>query len=329
MNVFVIGGTGYVGRAIVERLVSDGHAVVGLARSDAAAARLADCGAGAVRGDLCDLDVLDAAARAADAVVQVSLGGFLTELEGGGARRLAMAVNTLARALAGSTKAYVFTSGAGIYGDTGVVDPERSAVETDPIGPPYFYADLAEIERAVIAAAANGVRTVVLRVGQVYGRGGGYIGPVARRFASVRRHGRVHVLEAWGRASYVHVDDVAALFALALDRAPAGSLFNGAGQTVTAVDMARAVSRVAGLGGEVRPLGPQAFRDVEGWPAALDFLWSVKVDSRKAAEQLGWTPARPGLLAELDSLAGAELSEIYPAPRYAGAAPSTMPGEPH
>ncbi|HET6971523.1 MAG TPA: hypothetical protein VFH92_10395, partial [Phenylobacterium sp.] len=100
-------------------------------------------------------------------------------------------------------------------------------------------------------------------------------------------------------------------------------------ETVTALDMARAVSRVAGFGGEILPLAPQAFRDLEGWPPTLDFLWSVQVDSRKAREQMGWTPARPGLLAELDSLAGADVSAIYPAPRYAGAAPSTMPGEKH
>ena len=329
MKIFVIGGTGYIGRAVVERLAAGGHVITGLARSDEAVSRLAECGVGAVRGDLSDLGVLDQAARAADAVVQVSLGGFLTELEGGGATRLAAAVETLTRALEGSAKPYVSTSGAGIYGDTGVVDPLRQATETDPIGPPYYYAHLADIERAVLAASGRDIRSVVLRVGQVYGRGGGYIGPVARRFASARRHGRVHVIEAWGRASYVHADDVAALFALALDRAPAGSLFNGAGETVTALDMARAVSRVAGFGGEVRALSPQAFRDAEGWPATLDFLWSVQVDSRKARELLGWTPVRPGLLAELASLAGADLGAIYPAPRYAGAAPSTMPGEAH
>jgi nucleoside-diphosphate-sugar epimerase len=329
MKVFVIGGTGYLGRAVVERLLADGHTVMGLARSDEAAARLAECGAAAVRGDLSDLGVLDSAARAADAVVQVSLGGFLTQLEGDGARRLALAVQTLARAIEGSAKPYIFTSGAGIYGDTGVVDPERRATETDPIGPPYYYAHLADIERAVLAAAGGGLRTVVLRVGQVYGRGGGYIGPVARRFASARRNGLVNVIEAWGRASYVHVDDVAALFALALHRAPPGSLFNGAGESVTALDMARAVSRVAGFGGEIRPLSPQAFRDADGWPSTLDFLWSVQVDSQKARDLLGWTPVCRGLLAELDALAGADISAIYPAPRYLGAAPSTMPGQNH
>lgn len=329
MKVFVIGGTGYIGRAVVERLVADGHAVTGLARSEEAAARLTECGAEAVRGDLSDLAVLDQAARAADAVVQVSLGGFLTELEGDGATRLAAAVEALTCALAGSAKPYVFTSGAGIYGDTGVVDPLRHATETDPIGPPYYYAHLAEIERAVLAASGRDIRSVVLRVGQVYGRGGGYIGPVARRFASLRRHGVVNVLEAWGRASYVHVDDVASLFALALERAQAGALFNGAAESVSALELAWAVSRLAGLGGKVRVLSPQILRDTDGWPSTLDFLWCVQVDSRKAHELLGWRPSRAGLLEDLASLAGTDLGSIYPAPRYAGVAPSVMPGEAH
>src|SRR5438128_8326947 len=72
MRVFVTGASGWIGSASVEELVEAGHVVVGLARSDTSAARLAALGAEVQRGDLDDLDTLRAAAERADAVVHLA-----------------------------------------------------------------------------------------------------------------------------------------------------------------------------------------------------------------------------------------------------------------
>src|ERR1700741_2666914 len=105
MKLFVIGGTGYIGSVVCERLVADGHELRGLARSDDSAAQLSEAGIEAVRGALADVDVLRTESIAADGVVQIATGGFLTQaLET--VSEAALSADTILQALAGTEKAY-------------------------------------------------------------------------------------------------------------------------------------------------------------------------------------------------------------------------------
>ena len=132
-HVFVTGGSGLTGPAVVAELIAAGHGVTGLARSDAAAARLESLGAVPHRGSLDDLDSLRRGAEAADGVLHMAFGGDFADPDGM-IRRDRTAIETLGRALGGSGRPFVSTSGTLVM-PAGRVGTEQDEPETHEAGP--------------------------------------------------------------------------------------------------------------------------------------------------------------------------------------------------
>ena len=201
MRIFVTGASGWIGSAVVPELISAGHHVVGLARSDAAATVVASLGAEVLRGDLADTGVLRAGTLDSDGVIHLAF--VVPSVSEAATRTDAQAIETFVTALAASGKPLVI-SGATL------VTPGRPATERDELvaaGP--IAARIANM-KAALAAAGTGVRScLVMLPRSVHGEGdrhgfvpqlitaaraqgvSGYIGdrdqPLARRPCAGRR----------------------------------------------------------------------------------------------------------------------------------------------
>lgn len=301
MRVFVTGASGWIGSALVPELIGAGHQVVGLARSEASAAALADGGAEAVSGTLDDLDLLRETAKASDGVIHLA---FKHDLAFTGAFQDAAdadrrAVETFGDALAGSGKPFVIASG--LIG----VAPGRMSTEEDGRTPDEASAHLPGGPRTrmgtahvTLALADRNVRSSVVRLPPtVHGEGDGGFMPAL-----------IGIARAAGVAGYVgdgsqrwpaaHRDDAARIFRLALEKAPAGSVLHASAEDGVPL---RSVAEVIGRHLDVPT------RSVPAEEAAEHFTWLsgfIGLDSPASSERtralLGWNPTGPGLIEDLD-----------------------------
>lgn len=296
MRVFVTGASGHIGSALVPELLGAGHHVIGLARSDRSAARLAAAGAEVCRGDLDHLDVLCGAAAAADGVIhlaykhELSLSGAPDGYAKAAADDLRV-TQAIGEALAGSGKPFVSTSGTALLA-FGRLDRTGTEEDTLPGGPRI------DAENAVIALAARGVRSSVVRLPPTVHSSLDKGGFIPLLITAARKNGfAVYVGEGSNRWPAVHTLDAARLYRLALESAPAGSRLHGVADEGVAF---RAIAEAIGRG-----LGLPA-KSVAAEEAALHLgpLGSfAQVDNPTSSARtrglLRWDPAHAGLLADL------------------------------
>jgi nucleoside-diphosphate-sugar epimerase len=291
MRVFVTGGTGFIGSAVVRELIDAGHQVTGLARSDRGAAALTAAGAQVHSGALEDPASLRSGAAAADGVIHTAyIHDFSENNDAAAYARIdRRAIETIGEALTGSGRPLVVAAGL-------VHTPGRLATEQDdaPDNPAYPRVS----EPVALSLAGRGVRVCVVRLPpSVHGEGDH--GFVPALIGIARAKGRsAYVGDGSNRWAAVHRLDAAHLFRLALEAAPAGTRLHGVGdEGVPFADIAEVIGRHLSL--PVTSLSADEARDHFGL-FALFASMDVPASSALTRERFGWQPVHPGLIADLD-----------------------------
>ena len=292
MRVFVTGASGWIGSAVVSELLANGYQVLGLARTDAAAAAVEAAGATAHRGDLDDLDSLRAGAAASDGVIHLAFKHDFSDFAGAGRTERA-AVEAIAETLVGTDKPLLVAAGIAMLA------PGRVLVETDvspAVGPD---APRGGSERFALDYADRGVRSVALRFAPTV-HGEGDHGFVSTIVAVAREKGLSgFVGDGANRWPAVNRVDAARLVRLALEKAPAGSVVHAiAEEGIATREIAEIVGRHLDL--PVASIAPDAAPAHFGWIGAF-FGQDIPASSAITREQLGWTPTHPTLLEDLEA----------------------------
>lgn len=292
MRVFITGGAGLVGSAVVTELLAGGHSVLALARSEASAATLQGAGAETLRGGLADLEVLRAGAARADGVIHLAFSNDFSSPAAlaAGVAEESDALAALGDELIGSDRPFITVSGTPRVAG-------RASTEADPLSTDGPVGGRSRSVAAVLELAARGVRSAAIRLPRtVHNQGtGGFAGILT----NIARSSGVSSYPGDGTQRWpaVHARDAAVLFRLVLEKAPAGTSWHAVADEGDAVrDIATVIGRRLGLA--VQAIPEESF-------GTLGPIFAADQPSSSAhtRAELGWQPSHPSLLEDLENIA--------------------------
>ena len=288
MRILLTGATGYIGLAVLEGLVRAGHHVTGLARGAEKARIVSTRGGHPLIGDLSDPPSYREAVSSEDGVVHA---GFESSARGPAVDRTAIetmvaALRAANRAPGGAPRFLIYTSGIWVLGPATV-----AAAEDAPVNPVSLVSWRPAHERLVLDAAADGLRTIVVRPGIVYGGGGGIVGAVIKDAAN----GIVRIIGTGeNRWPAVFDRDLADLYVRLAGRANAGGIYHACDESDERVnDIVGAIAAEMRVAPEIRRMPLEEARSKMG--AYADALALDQLVRCPRAHVLGWTPTMHGI----------------------------------
>ncbi len=293
MRVFVTGANGWVGSAVVQELLTAGHQVLGLVRSEEAAQKLAATGATPLRGALSDLDSLRRGAEQADGVIHTAFGLDLADIAKSSAEEK-QAIELFGEVFAGSDRPIIVTSGLGFAA------PDQLITET---APPFMIPNFPRApEQVVMAIAARGGRATVVRLPRTVHGANEQHGFMPMLIRAAREKGvSAYVGDGQNQWPAVHRLDAARVFCLALEHGAQGSPFHAvAEQGIPFKAIAEAIGQHLGV-----PVVSQSPEEAGAHfgPIAMFVAGNGPASSEQTRARLGWQPTQPDLLADLANYA--------------------------
>ena len=291
MRVFVTGATGFIGSAVVPELIQAGHTVLGMTRSDKGAEALAKAGAEAHFGTLEDVESLKTGAAQADAVIHLAFNHDFSKIQAN-CEEDRRAIEAIGEALAGSGRPFIGT--AGVLVDNPI--PGHPFDEDDP-KPVSSFPRVSE--EATLETVGKGVRGIVMRLSQIHDtRRQGLVSFLIR--TALEKKVSAYVGDGGNRWAAAHVSDTARLYRLALEKGEAGSKWHAVGETgVSAREIAEALGRRLEL--PVVSIAQEEAGAHFGFLSHFMLLDSPTANT-KTRERLGWEPAGPALIEDLNHL---------------------------
>jgi nucleoside-diphosphate-sugar epimerase len=293
MKIFITGASGYIGGSVAAHLVAAGHQVTGLVRSREKADAVRARGIEPLSGTLDDSEILARAAQAADIVVNAAS----ADHKG--------AVDALLGALAGSGKPFIHTSGSSIVG-TRAQGQRSDAVfdESSPVTPIPARAARVALNDHILSYRNKGCRPAIICPSLIYGIGHG-VGrdsvqvPLLIKLAK-KRGNATHAGPGENIWSNVHIDDLVTLYALAIDKAPAGAFFFAEHGENSMREVCEAINRMLGFAGAPSAMSmAEAAAEWGEGTAEYTMASNSRVRAMRARE-LGWKPQARSLIEEIE-----------------------------
>jgi nucleoside-diphosphate-sugar epimerase len=294
MKVFLTGTTGYIGGTVAVRLIAAGHQVAGLVRSGAQEPRVRALGIEPVIGSLDDVRLLQEETARADVVINTANVDHRPSAD------------AILAAVRGTAKLFIQTGGTSIVADCAGGEAGSAVHEDDtPVHPLPLRVGRAQLKDAVLAAAKDGMRTVVIAPPMIYGRG---LGPnpnsiqIPKMIAVARKLGIAKYVGKGANVwSNVHIEDLADLYMLAIERAPGGAHYYAENGENAMIEICQSISRMLGFGGKTASMTlAEAAAEYGEVPANYSFGSNSRVRAVRARAELGWSPSRPGLVDEIE-----------------------------
>ena len=294
MNVFITGAAGYIGGSVAATLAKAGHNITGLVRSEARARQVEPFGIEPVIGELADSEVLARAAGDADAVINIANSDNRE------------VVDLFLDTLRGTGKTFVQSSGTSIVAD--LADGERPGKvyeESTQVDPLPLRAGRVALNNAVLAAANDQLRTMVICPSLIYGIGLGASPDsmqVPWMIELARKHGiGRHIGPGENIWSNVHINDLVDLYVRALNKAPGGAFYYAENGENSMRELAEGISRMLGFGGRTQNMSVEdAIAEWGEGGARYTMGSNSRVRAVRSRAELGWSPSAPSLMDEVE-----------------------------